>query len=328
MISVVIPLYNKAHTIQRTISSVLTQYYKEFELLIVDDGSTDDGVAIIQQFTADPRVKVIRQVNQGVSAARNSGVAHARYDHIAFLDGDDEWTPNFLQKVAEAIGQFPDAGMYGSSSVHRNIMTGEGMDATLARYKSKIQAVRYFENPGVMPHTSAVVVKKAVFNQIAARGEGFPVGMKCCEDWSCFYRMAFIAPVVYIGLPLGIRNYNVSGQVTGLSKDDRFKLFKHVVDFYNLVYETSLKYENHKRDYLIFLRYDLRCRVILALRDNDYRTLDYLFENIDSRIVSLFSPAELNMYKKRQLRQLAKGYIILTKLIWRRRGYPIVGKHK
>jgi glycosyltransferase involved in cell wall biosynthesis len=114
MFSVVILLYNKAHIIVRTLASVLNQTYTEFEIIIVNDGSTDNSLTVINQFTLnDPRIRIIEQSNQGVSVARNNGVASARYNYIAFLDGDDEWLPGYLAKMKEAIELFPAADMYG-----------------------------------------------------------------------------------------------------------------------------------------------------------------------------------------------------------------------
>lgn len=90
LISVVISLYNKAHTIVDTLNTVLTQTFNKFEVVIVDDGSTDDGVLKIQENFNDDRIKIIRQVNAGVSSARNTGVEHSVGAFIAFMDADDK----------------------------------------------------------------------------------------------------------------------------------------------------------------------------------------------------------------------------------------------
>ena len=87
MFSIVIPLYNKAKSIANTIQSILGQSFADFELIIVDDGSTDDSVAIVQQFT-DQRIRLIQKDNGGVSSARNRGINDANYDFIALLDAD------------------------------------------------------------------------------------------------------------------------------------------------------------------------------------------------------------------------------------------------
>lgn len=95
MISVVIPLYNKAECISRTIESVLSQTYEEFEIIVVNDGSTDGSVNIVSQLK-DDRIRIVQKPNGGVSSARNLGVQSAKYDWIVFLDADDVMLPNNL----------------------------------------------------------------------------------------------------------------------------------------------------------------------------------------------------------------------------------------
>lgn len=96
MISVVIPLYNKAECISRTIESVLSQTYEEFEIIVVNDGSTDGSVNIVSQLK-DDRIRIVQKPNGGVSSARNLGVQSAKYDWIVFLDADDVMMPNNLE---------------------------------------------------------------------------------------------------------------------------------------------------------------------------------------------------------------------------------------
>jgi glycosyltransferase involved in cell wall biosynthesis len=325
MFSVVIPLFNKAHIIDRTIASVLTQTLRDFELIIVNDGSTDNSLEITQKYLTDSRIKIINQENEGVSAARNKGILEAKFNYVAFLDGDDEWLPSYLAKIKEAIELFPNAGMYGCSSWHRNILTGKSSNATLNRYSGKTQEIDFFENPHIMPHTSAIVVSKKVFDQAFINGEGFPVGMKVCEDITCFNRMAFYAPLVYIGHPLGIRNSGVLGQITELSREERFRLMLHVINFYNMTYSCWFGLKDRNKAYIIFLKYDLRGRMMAALRDKDYKTINYILTELDSKIINLLPQLELNIYRNRKLNFYAKVYIYFTKLMWRRKGYPKVG---
>lgn len=106
VISVIIPTYNMEPWITDTIHSVLKQSFSNFECIIIDDGSTDNTVSTIQQIH-DPRLHILQQTNQGVSAARNTGLSHAKGQYIAFLDGDDLWDPQFLQIMLNALQTSP-----------------------------------------------------------------------------------------------------------------------------------------------------------------------------------------------------------------------------
>ena len=115
-ISIVIPLYNKEKSIVSTIKSVVAQTYKDWELIIVDDGSTDNSLKIVCERVREignERIKVIHQENAGVSAARNRGVREAKGDYVAFLDGDDIWEPTYLEEAAKLIHDYPNATIYG-----------------------------------------------------------------------------------------------------------------------------------------------------------------------------------------------------------------------
>ncbi|MCX7013772.1 MAG: glycosyltransferase family A protein [Candidatus Sumerlaeota bacterium] len=106
-VSVVVPLYNKEAYIRRALTSIMAQTFKDFELIVVDDGSTDNGPAAVAEY-GDPRIRLIRQANSGPGAARNRGIEEARSDLVAFLDADDEWMPEFLATHVGALVENPD----------------------------------------------------------------------------------------------------------------------------------------------------------------------------------------------------------------------------
>ena len=120
MISVVIPLYNKQESIVATLQSVLAQTYTDYEVVIVDDGSTDNSAQVVQEFfdkhpslQGRDRVRLISQPNAGVSVARNTGIIEAKGEYIAFLDGDDLWDEKYLETLHQLICDYPDATIYG-----------------------------------------------------------------------------------------------------------------------------------------------------------------------------------------------------------------------
>jgi len=104
-VSIIVPLYNKAPHVRRALDSIAAQTFADFEAIIVDDGSTDDGAAIVANYS-DARFRLIRQANAGPGAARNAGIAQARGELIAFLDADDEWLPEFLYESVRLLESF------------------------------------------------------------------------------------------------------------------------------------------------------------------------------------------------------------------------------
>lgn len=114
MISVVIPLYNKEMSIRATLESVRAQSYKDWECVVVDDGSTDKSREVAEQFkNVDLRLKILSQKNAGVSAARNAGILAAKGEYVAFLDGDDLWDKDFLKELVRLMDDYPGKSIYG-----------------------------------------------------------------------------------------------------------------------------------------------------------------------------------------------------------------------
>ena len=112
-ISVIIPLYNKDFSISNTLSSVLSQTYINFEIIIVNDGSTDRSLERVKQFS-DSRIQLFNQENKGAAMARNFGIEKAKGELIAFLDADDYWFPNHLEEIVRLYNDYPNCGIYCS----------------------------------------------------------------------------------------------------------------------------------------------------------------------------------------------------------------------
>lgn len=196
LISVVIPLYNKEASIATALDSVLAQTYQDFEVVVVDDGSTDDGVTIVEQY-ADPRIRLIRQANAGVSAARNKGIAEAKGKYVAFLDADDEWMPEFLEEIAALQREFPECRAQATSY----IFSMYGIDSSILLRKLPFEGERgiltnYFEvascsHPPVW--TSAVCIERLLLQEI----EGFPLGIKSGEDLITWAKVAVCTKWAY-----------------------------------------------------------------------------------------------------------------------------------
>jgi glycosyltransferase involved in cell wall biosynthesis len=106
IISVVIPLYNKGRYIKRALDSVFAQTFQDFDVFVIDDGSTDDGPEIVRRYP-DFRLRIIHQENAGPGAARNRGIRESHASYVAFLDADDEWLPEFLENRLEKMKKYP-----------------------------------------------------------------------------------------------------------------------------------------------------------------------------------------------------------------------------
>lgn len=208
MISVVIPLYNKENQITETLRSVLQQTFQNFEIVIVNDGSTDGSVAAAE-LVQDARIRIIHQENAGVSAARNKGVAEAKYDLIAFLDADDRWKPEYLQTQYELTQKYPDCSVFACNyefvhadgTVHPSIIRKlpfEGQDGVLSNYFE----VASCSHPPIC--SISIMVRKAAMQAIG----GFPVGIKSGEDLLTWARLASRNKIAYSTRTLALYQYD------------------------------------------------------------------------------------------------------------------------
>ena len=196
LISVVIPLYNGAQYIRRSIQSVLDQSYTEFELIVVDDGSVDGGGDIVREFT-DTRLRLVRQENAGVSAARNKGIAEGRSKYIAFLDADDEWNAGFLDAVVNLTTQYPQAGIYGAG--YRLVFPkGPVVEVTAEEainQQTSLLVTDYFyrANGGGLINASGVMIPRRIFDELGV----FKVGEHHGEDLEMWARIALRYSIGY-----------------------------------------------------------------------------------------------------------------------------------
>lgn len=209
-VSVVIPLYNKNRHIRRAIDSVMNQSYQDFELLVIDDGSTDGGGRVVRSVN-DARIRLIEQENRGVSAARNRGIMEARNPLIAFLDADDEWLPCFLSTVMSLRERFPGAGMYATAyrcCLNRHSWRPEFVHC-VSRPEGDLLEDYFRAGYGAAPvWSSAVMIPKPVLQEAGL----FPAGISRGEDlytWVC------------IALRYKIAWSPVEGAVYHLSADNR-----------------------------------------------------------------------------------------------------------
>jgi len=183
--SIIIPLYNKELSIKNTIESVLAQSYPNFELIIVNDGSTDASVSVASVFE-DKRIKIVNKVNGGVSSARNVGIINASKNYICFLDADDIWYPNALEEFKYLIENFNEAQVYFTS----HTLNIKNIESRIKRYYLdnyyKQNAISYARNTTAVCCTGCVAVASVCFNTV----EGFNQNLTHGEDIDLWERLS------------------------------------------------------------------------------------------------------------------------------------------
>jgi hypothetical protein len=209
-VSVVIPLYNKARHIARAVASVRGQTWRDFEIIVVDDGSTDGSGDVIRRM-ADSRLRLITQPNGGECAARNRGIDEAASDWVAFLDADDEWLPSFLETVVGLRQMFPDCGIYAAAySLCQNgaVLRPEfhGCPASPAGGVLDDYFASAVRTPPVT--SSSVMIPKHILRAMG----GFPVGVKRGGDLATWARIALRYRIAWSPVP---------GAIYHLSADNR-----------------------------------------------------------------------------------------------------------
>ncbi len=214
-ITVIIPTFNRGWIVEEAIKSVLAQDYPNFELFIVDDGSTDDTKAILSRYVND--IVVLNQKNKGVSAARNKGIMKSSEKYIAFLDSDDLWLPEKLSCQIDFFKQNPEAMICQTNEIW--IRNGVRVNPKKVHKKPsgmifKPSLLRCLVSP------SAVMMRRDLFENVGLFDEQLPA----CEDYDLWLRVSQSYPVSLIDIPLVVKR---GGHPDQLSKEpglDRFRI--------------------------------------------------------------------------------------------------------
>lgn len=192
-VSVIVPTYNHGHFISAAIQGVLSQTRTDAEIVIVDDGSTDDTGSVVRSF--GERVKYIRQENAGVCAARNRGVAETSGDLIAFLDADDIWEPTKLEKQAAVFASDPGIGLVHCGIREFDSATGDAIAEYLDGGEGWVaEELALWERPVILGPGGSIMVRRDVFEEVG----GFDVRLKNGEDWEFCFRVAMKYKVGFV----------------------------------------------------------------------------------------------------------------------------------
>lgn len=197
--SVIIPLFNKGPYVKRALKSVINQTYTDFEVIVIDDGSTDDSFNATKELlvTSNIEYQLIHQKNSGVSTARNNGVDASQGDYICFLDADDWWAPTFLERMNWLIKECPEAGIYGTNYYY--VKNGKQRICVTTAETGYIDYCKVYAEKLQMPlWTGAVCIPRGIFDEMG----GFKPHLKLGEDFDLWIRIALEYKVAFLDEPL------------------------------------------------------------------------------------------------------------------------------
>jgi len=215
LVSIVIPCYNRAWILKEAIESVLSQKFHDFELIVVDDGSTDETHELLKSYD---QIRTIRQEHRGVSAARNAGIVHANGELIAFLDSDDIWLPEKLSAQVAFYEKHPAALICQTEE----IWLRNGTRANPKNRHKKRSGMIFEDSLELcLISPSAVMMRRSLFDEVGLYDESMPA----CEDYDLWLRTTCRFPVYLIATPLVIKRGGHEDQLSRSPGLDRFRIY-------------------------------------------------------------------------------------------------------
>lgn len=226
MISVVIPLYNKEQSIVSTLQSVLAQTYTDYELIVVDDGSTDNSLNVVHSFvnsfTHLSVIKIVHKDNGGVCSARNRGIRESRGEYIAFLDADDIWDKDYLMEQRRMISDFPEAALWAINyaEIYNGMITHHIPTGLPNDFRGYVE--NYFTNRDRVSDlccSSSVVLRRDVFDKVGY----FDERIRYAEDTDMWWRIIALYPFAFYDRYMVF--YQMDAENRALKRRRRLKYF-------------------------------------------------------------------------------------------------------
>jgi glycosyltransferase involved in cell wall biosynthesis len=290
MFSVIVPLFNKADAVVSCLRSVLEQSFPNFEIIVVNNNSTDEGVIRVNEIQ-DERIKIVHEIKQGVSFARNYGVGLAKFDYVCFIDADDTWMPNHLLELKKLIDHFPNANMYSNSY---KIIESNGIERNIFSTSSRIEPYWFpeshffdFFTTADMPiHTNTVCIPKKVFESVG----GFDVSISYGEDvllWAKIFMLRKVVIGNYIG---AVYHRNAQNR-----SDIPQKLLVElpVIKKYEELFHQYPEWQKASKKYRAFIAKHLFLTLMSNIRNGTLKDARKIF--YDGRIYALHSKLRLFM---------------------------------
>lgn len=226
--SVIVPLYNKAPYVRKALDSIISQTFTDWECIIVDDGSIDNSAAICEEFihpfirSSVHPIRLIKQANSGVAAARNNGVKASHGEYLCFLDADDWWEPTYLEEMDRLIKEYPNAGLYGCDYYYVKNGKKKIYPKDTEGY---IDYCKVYTHCGAMPiHPNGALIPRGVFDEMS----GFDKGIKMGEDFILFMLIVFKYKVAFLNKQLVTFNQDADPTwraITKLHKPEQHMLW-------------------------------------------------------------------------------------------------------
>lgn len=244
--SIIVPLYNKAPYVRKALDSIESQTFTDWECIIVDDGSTDNSIAICEEFLSThytshithKNIRIISQPNSGVAKARNVGVENSYGQFVCFLDADDWWEPTYLEEMSQLIGAYPDAGLYGCDYYY--VKNGK-MKIYPKNAEGYIDYCKVYTDCKAMPiHPNGAIIPRNVFDEIG----GFNPSIKMGEDFILFMQIVLKYKVAFLNKQLVYFNQDADPKwraITKLHKPEHHMLWH--VSHWEEIERTNVAYK-------------------------------------------------------------------------------------
>lgn len=284
MFSVIIPVYNGEKFINNAVESVFLQTISDWELIIVDDGSSDATLSKLEKYRDNDNVHIISQKNGGVSVARNNGAKFAKGSHIAFLDADDVWHENHLEVMKDLIEKYPNAGLYGTFT--RTELVNGDMITECDFFKDKAVDV-YLEDFFEEYHKDKsakmfTVITTCISKEAMNKAGGFPEGCKIGEDLELSLRVAAYYPVVLSKKATATYKKENSTATKTKSFDADWGFFDTVKELYT---DETIPYEKRENIRKVMEWFTMR-RFRHYLIDGERKKALDAYRNMDKSVIS------------------------------------------
>ncbi len=284
--SIIIPLFNKENYVKDSLKSILCQSFSKFEVIIVNDGSTDASLEVVNTFK-DSRIKILNQENQGVSVARNKGIKHSKGVFVAFLDADDYWYPNHLEELYETICLFPKQSIFCMNykkEIKKGIIKDTAFSVQLAEKHTLIKNFFTASKLDSIATPIAISINKAFLEK---KGFFFDENIKSGEDIDLWIRMALNYTFIFNKKPTALYKMTVKNSLSKKRKS---------TDEFMKVIDKHKNYENAYKglkQYLDLNRFSIALEYKMQKEITKYRLLrrNIKLKNLPlRRILFLFLP--------------------------------------